>query len=45
MRLLGLILLMGGFMVWRWSNLSLLGGILIGIGVVVLIISYLTKRK
>lgn len=45
MRLFGLILLIGGFLI-RWlTNLPIVDWILMGLGVLVIIIAYVTKRK
>ena len=45
MRLFGLVLLIGGFLI-RWlTNLSIVAWILMGLGVLVIIIAYVTKRK
>ncbi len=45
MRLFGLVLLIGGFLI-RWlTPLSIVAWILIGLGVLVLVIAYVTKRK
>jgi len=45
MRLFGLVLLIGGLLI-RWlTNLSIVAWILIGLGALVIIIAYVTKRK
>lgn len=43
-RLFGLILLVGGFIIWKWSELTPLEWILMGFGAVIIIFSFLLKR-
>jgi len=45
MRTLGLILLIGGFLIKILTALSILSWVLMGLGVVIIIVSYATKRK
>ena len=48
MRILGLILLVGGYLVWRLTQSAImdtLGWVFMGLGLVVVIISYVTKKK
>lgn len=45
MRFLGLILLIGGFLIRILTTLSFLGWVLIVLGIVIIIVSYATKRK
>ncbi len=45
MRLFGLVLLIGGFLISRLTNLSIVAWILLGLGGLVIIIAYVTKRK
>ena len=48
MRILGLVLLIGGFLVrvlTQSASMDILAWVLMGLGVVVVIISYLTKKK
>jgi hypothetical protein len=48
MRILGLVLLIGGFLVrilTQSASLDILAWVLMGLGVVIVIISYLTKKK
>ena len=45
MRLFGMVLLIGGFLI-RWlTPLAVAGWVLMGLGVLVIIIAYVTKRK
>jgi len=48
MRILGLVLLVGGFLVrvlTQSASMDILAWVLMGLGVVIVIISYLTKKK
>ena len=45
MRILGLVLLIGGFLVRILTQMDTLGWVLMGLGVVITIVSYLTKKK
>lgn len=48
MRILGIVLLIGGFLVrilTQSPSLDILGWVLMGLGVVITIVSYLTKKK
>ncbi|MCK4645351.1 MAG: hypothetical protein KAU46_03780 [Candidatus Aminicenantes bacterium] len=45
MRLFGLVLLIGGFLIRGLTNLSIVAWILMGLGALVIIIAYVTKRK
>jgi len=45
MRLLGLILLIGGFLIWMITPFKVAGWIVLGLGALILIFSFLTKRK
>jgi hypothetical protein len=48
MRILGLVLLIGGFLVrifTQSASIDILAWVLMGLGVVIVIISYLTKKK
>jgi hypothetical protein len=48
MRILGLVLLIGGFLVrvlTQSASMDTLAWVLMGLGVVIVIISYLTKKK
>jgi hypothetical protein len=45
MRLLGIVLLAGGFLIWRLTSMSILGWVLMGIGAVITIVFSVTKKK
>jgi len=45
MRLLGIVLLIGGFLIWRLTSLAILGWVLMGIGAVITVIFSVTKKK
>jgi hypothetical protein len=48
MRILGLVLLIGGFLVrvlTQSASMDILAWVLMGLGVLIVIISYLTKKK
>jgi hypothetical protein len=48
MRILGLVLLIGGFLVrvlTQSASMDILAWVLMGLGILIVIISYLTKKK
>lgn len=45
MRLLGIVLLVGGFLIRLLTSMSILGWVLMGIGAVITVIFSVTKKK
>lgn len=45
MRLLGIVLLIGGFLMRLFTDFSIVSWVLMGLGAVVVIVSYLAKKK
>jgi len=45
MRLLGIVLLVGGFLIRLLTSMNIMGWVLMGIGVVITVIFSVTKKK
>ena len=45
MRLLGIVFLVGGLLIWRFTSMNTLGWVLMGIGAVMTVVFSVTKKK
>ena len=45
MRLLGIVLLVGGFFIWRLTSMNIMSWVLMGIGAVMTVVFSVTKKK